>query len=250
MRTVKRQLSGATIKIMPFITIKSGGPEVGLQGERMRAIGKHFPQLVPKIYVVGNTSYVMQTLESTKMYGPWNIIQILKPLWNCPEEKIYGEQPKFNPIATQDFLKKVDSPLLYFMPSYSYMMLRYGGINEATHGDPTHENTLLRNDEVCFIDWQPNRYNFRPPHRDVDIGRIMQSMLGWRNIGRRSPFKVAAARAIHGVYPDAWFWCAFNFERIRATANDSAMEKWCREQVLFTINEIRGVIQAVDKGSV
>jgi hypothetical protein len=47
-----------------------------------------------------------------------------------------------------------------------------------THGDPTASNTLSRNGELILCDPRPPR-NYIPQCRETDMGRILQSFMGW-----------------------------------------------------------------------
>jgi len=241
---LKRELSGCTVRILPFVTIKTGNADTALQGRKMMGLreqlGGGFEGMIPRVYKVWSNGYAMQTLESIpRAEWDWKTVYFMcMKLWCKKESDFYTNAPRFNEYATWSYLARMKSPLLHFMPSQPWFKLRYSAADELTHGDPTHENTMINGDRYALIDWQSVRRSFRPAHRDVDCGRLLQSILGWRNVGERYSGNIMAARELLAREPNCWFWACFNYERIRSTTKDKAMQTWCASQSMFIINHL------------
>jgi hypothetical protein len=233
----KQELSGHNVKVLPGVTFKWGDWTVGRQAQVMTYASSVVPSLVPRIFAKGDTWYAMQTKQPLRNWNWPHAERALEPLWAMPEHLVLGtsERP-FDVDWLHGYIVNARPPHAFFdhMPSDPYLRLRYGNANEATHGDPTHANTLSG---YCFIDWQFRRQQYLPAHRSVDYGKFMQSVLGW-DIGLADMDVVGAtwqAEEIMNREPDAWFWCAIHFMRIKARAKSDLLKKVCDERIAFCI---------------
>jgi hypothetical protein len=225
---MRRILSGACIHVLPLVTIKNG-PKCGAQGKLMERIKGP----VPKIYLRWKTGYMMETLQP--LGNPWywrtNEKILHEYVWKHNEAPMLGRQPRFDYTKTLYYLESMRSPLLqhHALPKYAHMNRVYSHATEWTHGDPTHENTMQKNGIYRLLDWQSDRANFRPAHRDADYGRLLQSLFGWNNVNATNEDFITQAKFLMRERRMAWFWCCFNFERIREKA-DFLVGEWCRVQ--------------------
>lgn len=241
---MKRTLSGDNLKVYSVLTFKSGSPLVARQGAVMREIYNMNHLFVPRIYWVGSTWYAMQTIHES--LGPkvgknrwhWNRASMLmQGYWYMPENWIYDDAPKFKTslliqyIDQQGWLKKLH------MPTVREIQARYEGeLPRLTHGDLTDENTVIQRDGTYkFIDWQAQRHPYIPPHKDVDYGKMLQSLIGWGRDAhlRRTSENSGQVRYLLKECPMAVFWCAVHFMRIKVRAKECWQEDVCDDNIEY-----------------
>jgi hypothetical protein len=104
------------------------------------------------------------------------------------------------------------------------------------HGDPTVSNFLYREEECQYIlaDPRPPRA-FIPQNRETDMGRILQSMLGWENAAYNLPrIEYFAPRFTKDPYLTraAQFWCGaaaarIQYQELRRACPKKKILDWC-----------------------
>lgn len=113
----------------------------------------------------------------------------------------------------------------------------YGAVAALTHGDPTLANAMHREGEMVFIDPLPARGKI-PPLREVDVGKLLQSALGWEHILDPEGWSRGTVDDVNAVLePEApemheriWFWCAVHLTRIylRERAREPRLAEFVR----------------------
>jgi hypothetical protein len=232
---MKRNLSGETVSVHSYLTLKSGSALVGRQGAVMRAIGKMLPHHLPRIYCVGKTWYLMETVKETlapaghpKFDWKWDVAAIsMGTYWNLPEHWFFPDNPVFDVRKLYDYIEE-QHWLTNSIPTMAFLANRYKDEPRLTHGDLTNENTIIQpSGYYKFIDWMGIRHPYISGHKDVDYGKLLQSLLGWgRNSARSLSIKEGReVKILLKTCPMAWFWCAIHFMRIK----NRAREDWLRD---------------------
>lgn len=233
---MQMELSGHHVYVLPFVTLKGGDLKVGMQGAVMQRVNEHFPDLAPRIYKRWDYAYLMRTLKNNNKRWSWRLAEAcLVEVWNHPENVLYPNAKPFNPDALVQWLEKNMQKRILDVISQA-RLLHYGAYNEATHGDCTMENSFTQWHGMSFIDWQPFRHEYIPAHRDVDYGKMLQSVLGWEHVKATggSGEWLQGAKDILRACPMAWFWAAVHFERIRLRAifnGDGWLERMCESWI-------------------
>ena len=106
---MKRELSGASVCVLPLVTIKRGDEEVGAQGVLMRQISG----VAPRVVHTWRSGYCMQTLRPLRR-GEWSWRRaehaLATHVWQFSERVMKGvfpeacDDPRFDPLATLDML--------------------------------------------------------------------------------------------------------------------------------------------------
>jgi hypothetical protein len=168
------------------VTKHSGGPRVHSQGMWLL---QHPSPIVPSVYNVTDLAYSMERLVSAPLQY-LDHLQVLHAMisglnthvWSQPavvsldidalELKIIMITHKFN-------LLDVRTKLLHLLSNIKWDDLP----TCLTHGDPTFDNVMFREatGEVVLIDPIPAAAAV-PDIRAVDLGKILQSLLGWEAV--------------------------------------------------------------------
>lgn len=238
---MKRTLSGERITDLSFCMLKSGSSMVAEQGHVMREIYKMLPHHLPKIYYVGKTWYAMQTI--TESCGPpgyrvwdWKIAaRSMGTYWVIPEKWIYRNAPEFDPIKLYEYIEEQGWLNQIYIPSMAILEYNYARMTPyLTHGDCTHENCVIEySGPYKFIDWQAHRHPYIPGHRDVDYGKMLQSLIGWDEDShdKRTVENAGEVRLLLKESPMASFWCSVHFMRIKKRAKEQWQKDLCDENI-------------------
>jgi len=175
---VRRGSSGAVISEVPFI-IKEGDARVALQGRWLQA---HPWGMLPRVYAVDETSYVMERLVDPP-YAMLNHRAFLSRVFMVLQEL------RWRPAAVRlnhdaHLLKLRDLPIV----RNAHELDRFAILGERidwdtlnvglTHGDPTLDNVMLRGSDIVLIDPIPATPAV-PDLWSVDTGKLLQSLLGY-----------------------------------------------------------------------
>jgi hypothetical protein len=100
------------------------------------------------------------------------------------------------------------------------------------HGDPTASNAMLRGDKLIIGDPRPPRA-YMPQFRETDIGRILQSKLGWEVVAYGAmPVDFFEPEMDRLTRTRAIFWCGaaatriLHLERSRENPRQDIID-WC-----------------------
>jgi len=164
--------SGA--KIEPVIAYRKTATDAVEQAERCKQLGHH---VCPRIYHIDYDSYLMEQLFPAGEKNLPAIKELLeKHVWS---RKIMIPSWKHH---FHDWMIKTNSQFMikYVETIYPSGTQVNGGCE--THGDPTWAN-VMRNDlgEYRLIDPLPPR-NEKPKLREVDLGKLLQSAIGWEEV--------------------------------------------------------------------
>jgi hypothetical protein len=103
-----------------------------------------------------------------------------------------------------------------------------------THGDCTASNAMLRGGTLIIADPRPPRV-YVPQCPETDIGRLLQSAMGWETVAYGLPFVEYVAplawTALPANRPKYLFWCGMAITRIlhkeRAEQRRPHIIAWC-----------------------
>lgn len=118
----------------------------------------------------------------------------------------------------------------------------------AIHGDPTLDNVLVRpvsapaRDPLVLTDPLPPDDRI-PNDRAVDLGKLLQSALGWESVRRgkgwptdtRHRVKVVLDGEDYKTACRSWFWCLIHFIRILPYARGDEMTYPCVRQMVHKL---------------
>lgn len=230
---MRRGSSGATITMTGDDVMKrhfGHGDAVVAQGEWLM---RNKSPAVPEVYRVYAESYVME-----RLFDPPNALldhdMVIRVMINQLRLHIWS-QPALVPINHQVLYDKISALVDKYQVGHIWTQLYKirGAVNWSrlptclTHGDPTYDNVMLRVDtgELVLVDPLPATLAI-PDLRSVDIGKMLQSVLGWEAVRYGSgeyQLRVAPAefRATLSVMielsEEEWiasiFWCVVHFLR-------------------------------------
>jgi hypothetical protein len=207
----------------------------------MHAIRHMQPLAVPKIYWIGSTWYAMETVKES--LGPptgirkWNWQKaeaIMKLYWYLPERWFYPKAYTFNATRLLNYIEERGWIRRLAIPSIKELRAGYGHASSLTHGDLTNENTVIDlQGNYKLVDWQAARHSYIPAHRDVDYGKLIQSLLGWTDAARQgwNEENVQEIQEILRIAPMAAFWAEIHFMRIEARATETWQKDLCAVQI-------------------
>lgn len=184
--------SGATFihaddRILKIATNGSGRAEerVTLQGYYMRALKD--TGCVARIIDVGTGWYTMERLWQ-RDWPLHDVLRAARHLWRRPERKLFEcDSHGLSTIATiGDYACARDVELGSELCARMSKISLSNSPRVLSHGDLTRENIMCRGtthrDELVFIDLIPPTGPHLPPLRAFDLGKLMQSMIGWETI--------------------------------------------------------------------
>lgn len=199
------------------------GPGCQQEGVYCQLLG---PEVAPEIYAIIPDGYVMEALQQIKG-DAFQLIQIEELL----RTKVWS-RPAL-PVSTDYSWKDKLGEFGITVPEHAI-------VSEPclVHGDPTVSNALVRvrrSVDLIMCDPRPPR-DFIPQYRETDMGRILQSYLGWE----QAAYGWAKARYYEPLFMTdkslraaAYFWCGAAAARIefleRSRANRRHILDWCLE---------------------
>lgn len=212
--------SHATITIEESSVLKTGD-NVFEQGKLCESYPLNL--VCPKVLEKFDNSYRMERLDELTAHDREFAFRTMKyvrqllarHVWSIPDTVgpeyrnwRYRLSQKFHDVTGLDIEPLVDS--LWIDQSQW----------QTIHGDPTMSNTMRRGNvgELVLID--PLRSPYIPPHWTVDMGKLLQSCIGWENIIDAWQYDggLAAHRLTAGMddltLRRSWFWCMIHCMRI------------------------------------
>lgn len=115
------------------------------------------------------------------------------------------------------------------------------------HGDATLSNVMYRKNRMCLIDPIPLDHKIAP-HWTVDIGKMLQSGLGWERVNHGWDYNTTACiarifddmRDSESTQKRAWFWCMVHCVRIIPYAAGRAdLSAWASVRATVIYNQLR-----------
>ncbi len=263
---MKKGNSGATITMYGDChVIKSGFKGILEQADLCEALWPVTPRVFKKIKSSGNgEAYSMEVLAELPMTatdGTVIAIDTLRRtramLWSMVWSKPYRPVP-----TTDDWINKLREFIMIFgHPNYQkdYRAL----LNELfverplvsysmIHGDPTLANTMIRTGPLgtlaMLVICDPIAPKGKiPPHFTVDLGKLLQSALGWET--QQFGWRYSIHRCIKTVLEGydnlerarAWFWCSIHCLRILPYAKGEA-HAWAKDRAELCLEHSRGAL--------
>lgn len=180
------------------------GPGCQQEGVFCQYLGDN---VAPRIYAILEDGYVMESLLDI---GPSSRSDVLvrieekleKYVWNRPAipsgiDKPWREKLWENyGVRVPDWIQDKETCLV--------------------HGDPTVSNAMHRNGELVLIDPRPPR-DYIPQTPETDMGRIVQSLLGWEGVAYGAPavqYRPPRFMNSRYHYKAAMFWAGAAAARI------------------------------------
>lgn len=228
---VRRGSSGAVFSFTAHDVTKMGD---GAVGERVasqgRWLSRHRSHVVPLVLQTFDNGYRMERLATPpalmldhRVVLEEMLMQLSVNVWTQPPEVPH------EPHLTRD---RIDLLLGRHAPDDTELVRRVRRIRDGvtwdeleaclTHGDPTFDNVMVREDtgELVLIDPLPATAAV-PDLRAVDIGKILQSALGYERVRYRdearqfgvSPRTLRARVPLDNEWRAAVFWCAVHLLR-------------------------------------
>lgn len=209
--------SRATIQIEEASVIKTG-EGVFEQGKLCETYPLN--KVCPKVLEKFGDSYRMERLEELRplhidtAYRTMKYVRQLLARHVWPIQDTSGQPRNWEYLLAQRFH---DVTSIDIEPMLCSMWLDQANW-QVIHGDPTLSNTMIRGYDFVLID--PLRSPYIPSHWTVDMGKLLQSAVGWEKsiAGWSYDGKVCAHSLTIGMDPmtvrRAWFWCMVHCMRI------------------------------------
>lgn len=227
---------GSNVSKKEFVTGNSGnllfdavvklGPEAQQEGAYCQLLGDI---VAPRVYALIPGGYVMERLKPCPRH-----VTILVEIYKLLERHVWS-QPILT-SSTEDDWKPHLQRFGIEVPDWALE-----GTPCMVHGDPTVSNALIREKkgawemgDIVMCDPRPPR-NYMPQFMETDLGRILQSKLGW---------EVAAYDAIPVEFVEppmdkmtrlrAMFWCGAAAARIEYLERSRGKPRmrvidWCKQ---------------------
>jgi len=252
-------ISGARFQLVSAgIVRKWGGPDVYEQGRYLQRLGD---KACPKIFHVDDVRgcYDMEFLLPHDTHGRetksdiiadgWDIAHILEEhVW--PRPSVYARAELQNwrePLA--GFLSKLSYQYVETMKTLYPASDWWDEAECMIHGDPTIANMMHRTTgEPVLIDAIAPRGKM-PSLREVDLGKVSQSMLGWEELlgdrprgGGLDCFNAwLAQQTDRGTHwkQKIQFWTGIHCARILPYAPSNAVHDWARRYAVRLLDAVR-----------
>ena len=224
---MQRGSSGAEFNFLGDRVVKVANAQADKHvAERVMAQGtwlqKHQSRAVPKVFQVYARSYVMERLVVPPFWALDHEVvfhhlmaALSVNIWSQPAEMepdLNAVYAKYTGLCTKYTLDNVERNL-----DHMFETIEWGDLKHClTHGDPTLDNVMFREDdaEVGVVIGDPIPATPAVPDiRAVDLGKILQSLLGWEETryGLRS-FKLRiGTEDLRRCVTDKNEWCATIF---------------------------------------
>ncbi len=223
------------------------------------------PRILSKTRSVHSEAYTMELLQEPLMsseanYGTLWAIDTLRRVRGMLWYSVWTK-PFSNPPAAELWIKELCAFIIE--RAQPEELDAYGQLIEdlfvarpldkysMIHGDPTLANTMVRTAPLGTIsmlvlcDPIPPKGKI-PPHFTVDLGKLLQSAIGWE--AHQFGWRYSVHRCIKTVLEGyekldiarAWFWCAVHCLRILPYADKMEDRKWARERARISLDHARG----------
>jgi hypothetical protein len=212
--------SGATI--IPMVTqdicIKVGDQRVGAQGEFLSRW--QFAGYTPEVLAQWETGYVMPYLMKPRITPtPWNALGLLDASYHQVEPNMPWDTEATWILLSQRLPKHYDGEWATMTKWHHDLVSHHLELARClTHGDPTLENVLQsRMGRWILCDPIPARTAV-PDMRSVDLGKVLQSTLGYDAIIADVPYEpsdywLAELPELEALA--ARYWCVIHVARCR-----------------------------------
>lgn len=190
---VTRGSSGARVYGSNGVVRKVGTGEVGarvaLQG---RWLLSHRGRSLPRVTRAGDTGYDMEPLLAAPAWALNHdaiLMEMLASLnsevWKLPAEAPYDEAALLSKVG--ELCHRFELRTEYAHWRELHAEIDFGSLPTAlVHGDPTFDNVMFREStgDLVLVDPLPSLITGPaiPDLRCVDLGKILQSVLGWERI--------------------------------------------------------------------
>lgn len=210
--------------------------DVESQGAWLRA---NPSPVLPRVHEIYSSSYVMEYLAAPQLHL-LDHKRLLHAMVNSLETHIWSRTPVL-PINHEMLQAELERLLeitefgrFWVWVQKTHALIRWGKLHASlTHGAPLLENVMFRESsgDLVFIDPQPASL-LSPDLRCRDVGRLLQSALGWEGVRHGPTFyfdvNVGDLRhhtnLLHDFDDNEWlasvFWCVVHMLRELPTLND------------------------------
>jgi hypothetical protein len=225
---VIRGSSGAQVRVLGDRAVKSCDGDATRLVEQGKRLQRYPATCLPHVFHVYAKSYVMEKLVAAPAWA-LNHRVILSTMFDALRTNIWSHEAdvSWNSEATS---RKVHELLEMFGLGHlrTVVFELYGAVRWdqtrrcLTHGDPTFDNVMFREDSgsLVLVDPLPAT-NAVPDLQAVDTGKILQSAIGWERVrygdsSQEFDVQMRDIRALVGTDND-WratiFWCFVHLVR-------------------------------------
>lgn len=220
--------NGRKLSMTDFSTGNSGntlfdavvkiGPECQQEGAYCQLLGS---DVAPRILSIIPGGYIMEKLRPVVRYR-----HLLVDIERLLQDKVWSRPAlQSSDEDFRDHLKKYGIEVPDWAMPKEFCMV---------HGDPTVSNCLVRSGQLILCDPRPPR-NYIPQCKETDMGRILQSYMGWECVAYGVPrIRYTAPDFMHSKEwsPKAKFWCGAAATRIKYLENSRGRVRpriiaWC-----------------------
>lgn len=190
-------------------------PQAKSQAQLMNILG---PKICPRIIQTTKDYYIMEKLDQPNLphlFSPLIIGEIHKILRILHTQPAHSHNNNWK-ILLRDFLKQWRQHAIIEILDDLY---KEDEAPVLIHGDPTLANVMYREKQLLLIDPVTPRGKI-PSLREVDYGKMLQSVLGWEAAFLKLPYKLdrlldpVLQEIPVALHEKAWFWGAVNIIRL------------------------------------
>lgn len=240
---MRKGWSGATIELQENRVVKRG-EKVYTQAAYCRYLGTN---VCPQIYDFTREWYAMEKLNEPDPTMYLALLSAMKSklateVWNKGEPRS-GDSWRMELL---DFAFGLGHNIGRFLDELYPTSQDHGCI----HGDPTLSNAMIRQPGHVIIIDPIKPMGKIPAFREVDLGKMLQSAIGWETVTMGWAINGLGAEEVilecenKDTIRKAWFWCAMHLLRILNhgphNPADSGIDRWCRDNV-------REIIERLDR---
>lgn len=242
---MRKGYSGARVTVLGDSVLKSG------PGTHTQAVlcSMLWP-VTPKLLSVDANGYLMEKLSEPTKIDTESVLDMLRTANRLLRNFVWCQSM----AASSEWQASLTRMLASFFRSDSLeikRMIKYlyhsGEPYEAIHGDPTLSNMLYRDDGQLVIT-DPIWSNKTAADQAVDIGKMLQSAIGWESVtlgweyDRLQAIKTVLFDETELARMRAWFWCMVHCVRLTpyaAERKDPEAHAWGRKQAEVIFNALK-----------
>lgn len=245
---MRRGSSGADVVVLGddrVLKRKFGDTRIAEQGAWLQ---KHASPVLPVVHQVYAESYIMERLA----VPPVRLLDHEKTLYTMIgslRQHVWSKPPLAPPnhdmllTKLEHLIETYEMQRIWTAVYRAHGQIRWQKLHRClTHGDPTFDNVMIREatGELVLVDPIPATL-IVPDMRCVDVGKLLQSALGWEALRYGDPYQrfvaspsLVSARLLHGsaLWPrdapkfddNEWqasvFWCVVHLLRTLPYVDD------------------------------
>lgn len=242
---MRKGWSGARIEIQESRVVKHG-ERVYTQAAYCRYLGTN---VCPEIYDFTKEWYSMERLQEP---DPGLYLAIFHAIKATLVSEVWNKGEPRNGDSWRAELLDFAFGMGFKVGRFLDRLYPEKELHGCIHGDPTLSNAMMRPPgRVILID--PIKPMGKiPGFREVDIGKMLQSAIGWET--QTMGWEIDSTMSLDIIFEGennltiqrAWFWCAVHLMRILAHGPynpvDNVVDEWCRDRAANILLRLDGKI--------